>query len=100
MQERTRRRDFLRQAALTGALLPGLAGSSAWASAFARPLAPLVQGRKTKRVVLIAFAGGVRTRETFGTPANVPNMLALAKEGVSFPRLRTSNFGHFGASMS
>lgn len=100
MREQLRRRDFLRQAALTGAMLPGLASGSAWASAFARPLAPLVQGRKTKRVVLIAFSGGVRTRETFGTPDNVPNMLAIAKEGVSFPRLRTSNLGHFGASMS
>lgn len=100
MQPRHSRRDFLRQAALTGALLPGLAGANVLAAASARPIAPLVQGRKTKRVVLIAFSGGVRTRETFGTPANVPNMLALAKEGVSFPRLRTSNLGHFGASMS
>jgi hypothetical protein len=100
MQERLRRRDFLRQAALTGALLPGLACANALAAALARPLAPLVQGRKTKRVVLIAFSGGVRTRETFGTPDNVPSMLAMAKEGVSFPRLRTSNLGHFGASMS
>ncbi len=92
----TNRREFLRQALLTGALTPGfLAGG-----VLARPLAPLVQGRKTKRVVLIAFSGGVRTRETFGTPDNVPNMLSLAKEGVSFPRLRTSNLGHFGASMS
>ena len=90
------RREFLRHALLTGALTPGvLAGG-----VLARPLAPLVQGRKTKRVVLIAFSGGVRTRETFGTPDNVPNMLSLAKEGVSFPRLRTSNLGHFGASMS
>lgn len=102
MRERLRRRDFLRHAALTGAMLPGLASAGAAASfgALTRPLAPLVQGRKTKRVVLIAFSGGVRTRETFGTPDNVPNMLALAKEGVSFPRLRTSNLGHFGASMS
>lgn len=100
MRERLRRRDFLRQAALTGAMLPGLASANALSSALTRPLAPLVRGRKTKRVVLIAFSGGVRTRETIGTPDNVPNMLALAKEGVSFPRLRTSNLGHFGASMS
>lgn len=95
MQSPIRRREFLRQAALTGAL------TGAWTTAsFARPLAPLIQGRKTKRVVLIAFSGGVRSRETFGTPDNVPNMVALAKEGVSFPRLGTSNLGHFGASMS
>lgn len=100
MRPRPSRRDFLRHAALTGALLPGMGGASALANALARPMEPLVAGRKTKRVVLIAFSGGVRTRETFGTPDNVPNLLALAREGVTFPRLRTSNLGHFGASMS
>jgi hypothetical protein len=56
--------------------------------------------RKTQRVVFIAFAGGVRTRETFGMPENVPNMKAMAEEGVLYPRARTANLGHFGASLS
>ena len=46
------------------------------------------------------MAGGVRSRETFGTPANVPNLQAMADEGVLYPRMRTSNLGHFGATMS
>lgn len=56
--------------------------------------------RKTKRVVVIAFAGGVRSKETFGMPANVPNLTAMAAEGVLYPRLRTANLGHFGATTS
>jgi hypothetical protein len=96
MHDRSSRREFLRRAALTGALGPSLLGSLARG----RDLAPLVPGRLTKHVVLIAFSGGVRTRETFGTPDNVPSLLSLAKEGVAFPRLKTSNLGHFGASMS
>jgi len=87
------RRDFIKGSALTGgALFGGLPA--------ARALAPLVQGRKTQRVVLIAFAGGVRTRETFGMPANVPNLQAMADEGVLYTRVRSSNLGHFGAALS
>jgi len=96
MSEAISRRELLRRAALLGVLTPSWLASGALAG----PLAPLVQGRKTKRVVLIAFAGGVRTRETLGAPEGVPNMAALAREGVTFSRLRTSNLGHFGASMS
>jgi hypothetical protein len=42
----------------------------------------------------------VRTRETFGSPDNVPNLKALADEGVLYTRARTSNLGHFGATLS
>jgi len=56
--------------------------------------------RKTKHVVLIAFAGGVRTRETFATPGNVPTLVSLAEEGVLYKRVKSSNLGHFGASLS
>ncbi|HED66261.1 MAG TPA: hypothetical protein ENJ09_11975 [Planctomycetes bacterium] len=55
---------------------------------------------KTRRVILVAFAGGVRTRETLGTPGNVPNLMRMAREGVVFPRVRTENLGHFGAAMT
>ena len=84
------RRDVLRSAALTGA------GLSLAPSGLALPRAD----RQTQRVVFIAFAGGVRTKETFGTPANVPNMVGMADEGVLFPRMRTANLGHFGAALS
>lgn len=56
--------------------------------------------RKTQRVILVAFAGGVRTRETLGTPANVPTLARLAEEGVTYTRARTSNLGHYGAALS
>jgi len=82
------RRDFLKGSAglLAGApLLTALPGAAE---------------RKTRRVVLIAFAGGVRTRETFGTPANVPTLQAMADEGVLYTRVRSSNLGHFGAALS
>jgi hypothetical protein len=86
------RRRFLELGAATGAL------------ALTRPL--LGQGQETRaeaavrHVVLIAFAGGVRTRETFGTPENVPNLKRLADEGVFYPRMRTANRGHYGAALS
>jgi hypothetical protein len=55
---------------------------------------------KTKRVVLVAFAGGIRTRETLGAADNVPNLKRLAEDGVVYARARTANLGHFGAAMS
>ena len=87
------RRSLIRGAALgaAGALSPALAGAH---------LLPLQKGRKTKRVVLVAFAGGVRTRETFGTPDNIPNMRQMADEGVLYTNVATANLGHFGATMS
>ena len=51
-------------------------------------------------MVLIAFAGGVRTRETFGTPANVPSLRQMADAGVHSPNVATTNLGHFGATKS
>ena len=56
--------------------------------------------RKTQRVVVICFAGGVRTRETFGSSDNVPNLKKLAESGVLYPRMRSSNLGHYGAALS
>lgn len=74
-------------------------GSALAASALA-PIAASAGARKTQRVVVVAFAGGVRTRETLGTPENVPNLKALADEGVVYPRARTANLGHYGAALS
>jgi hypothetical protein len=92
----TERRKFLR-AAVAGAAL----GACAW-SGLGSSVSAGQKGaqRKTKRVVLIAFAGGVRTRETFGSDTNVPVLKSLATEGVLYTRARTSNLGHFGAALS
>jgi len=84
------RRAFLLGAAAGALAMPSLASTSL--------LAP--QERKTKHVVLVAFAGGVRTRETFGAPGNVPTLEALANEGVLYKRVKSSNLGHFGAALS
>ncbi len=56
--------------------------------------------RKTKHVIVVAFAGGVRSRETIGTPANVPNLMRIAQKGVIAPNIGVMNNGHFGATMS
>jgi hypothetical protein len=81
--------------------LGGAAASLALGPAFATAVSgSAVQERKIQRVVLVAFAGGVRTRETFGTPGNVPNLVQLAKEGVLYKRVKSSNLGHYGAALS
>jgi len=84
------RRAFVLGAAAGALALPALGRGSLLAA----------QERKTKHVVLVAFAGGVRTRETFGAPSNVPTLEALAKEGVLYKRVKSSNLGHFGAALS
>jgi hypothetical protein len=61
---------------------------------------PLRADVKTKHVVLVMMSGGVRSRETFGSPKQIPNLVRLAQEGVHYTRLRTANLGHFGSSMS
>ena len=100
------RRAFLKSAAALSGGLGGLGLTPVLGSAQPRSRAlPFASGlarleHQTKHVVLIAFAGGVRTRETFGTPANVPNLKAMAEGGVLYPRTRTSNLGHFGAALS
>ena len=88
------RRTFLKGAAVcaaSGGVL-SVPAQAAWTA--------LPAERLTKHVVLIAFAGGVRSRETFGTPANVPTLQAMADEGVLYTRTRSSNLGHFGAALS
>jgi hypothetical protein len=55
---------------------------------------------KTRHVVMVAFAGGVRSRETIETPANVPNLMRIGEAGVVCPNVGVMNNGHFGATMS
>src|SRR5262245_45020923 len=59
----------------------------------------LVGAPKTKRVVLVVFGGGVRSRETVQS-GNVPNLLRLAGEGVLYPSAHVENVGHYGAAAS
>ncbi len=90
---RSTRRSFL---AASGAALGALALDR---SALARMLAGGASG-KTKHVVLIAFAGGVRSKETIETPQNIPNLMRIANSGVVFPNVKAENVGHYGAAMS
>jgi len=104
MNFETNRRDVLR----IGAAASAFAGLGGWGFAQDRQqpgvgrtaATPAENDVGIKHVIFIAMAGGVRTRETFGTPGNVPNLTAMAEEGVLYPKMRTSNLGHFGATMS
>lgn len=82
---------------LSAGVAAGLSAVSPWP---APGMTPGKESQKTRRVVFVAFAGGVRTRETLGTPANVPNLARMASEGVVYPRVRAKNLGHFGATLS
>jgi hypothetical protein len=86
------RREFVKATAAAAALVG--------TSRLARGTSPGGKERKTKRIILIAFAGGVRTKETFGSDTNVPTLKAMADSGVVYTRARTSNLGHFGAALS
>lgn len=76
--------------------------ASALAATGTLPVAarPLFQSAPKRRVILVAFAGGVRSRETFGSPQNIPNLRSLANGGVLAPRTRTANLGHYGTALS
>ena len=85
------RREFLtRSAALGGAaMLP----SPAFLPGARRP------GR-VEHVIVVAFAGGVRSKEVLETPANVPNLMRIASRGVTMPNVTCANLGHYGAALS
>ena len=89
MCEELTRRGFLKGSGVAMMSLPWL-GSAAFAA----------KKYETKRVVLIAFAGGVRSRETIGEPGNIPNLMRIAAQGVVCPNVSVMNNGHFGATMS
>ena len=91
------RRELLR----TGVVLAASAAATAMTrSAMASPLLPLPGATKTRHVVLVVFGGGVRSRETIESPANVPNLMRIAGQGVLYPSTRVVNNGHYGAAMS
>ncbi len=98
-----KRRDFLKAA---GA---GLAGAALASRALAEGGAMQPRGAGAEapptepgpgRFVLVAFAGGVRSRETVGTPANIPNLMRIAEQGVVMPAVKAANLGHYGAALS
>lgn len=101
-----RRRDFLRVAgtgmagmALAGrALAEGGNPMRPQPGAGANDMAP--EDARTEHVILVAFAGGVRSKETIGTPANIPNLMKIAETGVVMPEVRAANVGHYGAALS
>ena len=89
MCEDLTRRGFLKGSGVVVASLPFLSSP-----AFAK------KKYKTKHVILVAFAGGVRSRETIGEPQNIPNLMRIKEAGVVCPNVNVMNNGHFGATMS
>lgn len=79
-----------------------LAAGGAAAGALALPGALRLPARRhrTRRVILVAFAGGVRRKEVLDTPENVPNLMRIASAGVTMTNVRASNVGHYGATLS
>ncbi|HET6202623.1 MAG TPA: hypothetical protein VFI25_07450 [Planctomycetota bacterium] len=86
------RREFLR---LTGATIGAAAVAGTGVLSGAVPVA----APKTRRVVLVAFAGGVRSREILD-PTIAPNLARLAAAGVVYPETVARNVGHYGAALS
>ena len=96
-QCRVGRRDFLRTSALAGA--GALAGGTVLGRS-ATALAGRRKEYKTKHVILVAFAGGVRARDCIGSPENITKMSAIAAKGVVLPSVKAANLGHYGAALA
>lgn len=85
------RRDFLRTSA-TALSLPLLPRHDCRALSERAP--------QTKHIVVVAFAGGIRSKDVLETKANAPNLHRIAKNGVMLPNVRAANSGHYGAALS
>lgn len=85
------RREFLKTASAAAMAAPFAAPASTWS---------WPRGLSTRHVVVVAFAGGVRSKEVIETPANVPNLMRIAKNGCLLPVTRCQNVGHYGAALS
>lgn len=82
-------------------LATGTAAAGALAAAPSALAAPLTPRRfKTERIILVAFAGGVRAKEVLGNPENAPNLMRIASAGVTMPNVWARNSGHYGATLS
>jgi len=97
-----RRRELLRIAGLAGVSLAAgsLLGPVADAVAAPDTPGPKAPAYKTKHVVLLAFAGGVRAREVIGANSAAPNLMKIADKGVVMPNVRAANLGHYGAALA
>lgn len=100
--ERTRtmnRRRFLKVAG-TGAAAAGLGLDQSWN--VKEVMAAAYASQPTDRyVVLIAMAGGVRSKETILKPENIPNIMGrIIPAGTVFTNTSTIGSGHFGSTYS
>lgn len=86
------RRELIARGALCIPAVPALSPLAAAAGRYL--VAP-----KTQRVVVVAFAGGVRKKDALDT-ANAPNLRRIAAAGVTMPSVRVENLGHYGAALS
>jgi hypothetical protein len=102
MTQKLSRRDFLQ--ATSAGLAAGLLPAALIGQDRASPDRGAQKGQKpkppVKRVVLIAFAGGCRSKEVLGAPANVPNLTRIAAQGCVLPNVHAENIGHYGATLS
>jgi hypothetical protein len=94
-----RRRELLRLAGMAGVGIAagGVLGRAA--EAFAAP-EPKPSPYKTKHVILLAFAGGVRAREVIGTNSAAPNLVRIGQRGCVLPNVKAANLGHYGAALA
>jgi hypothetical protein len=101
---RPSRRDFLRSSAAVALGAPVLAAAPPWTQPLLLPRGvagpPRPLPGRTQHVVVVAFAGGVRSKDVLDVPANSPNLHRIAKNGVVLPNVRASNGGHYGAALS
>src|SRR5262249_9693935 len=102
-RQRPSRRDFLRSSAAVALGAPVLAAAPQWTTPWRLPrglATPRPLPGRTQHVVVVAFAGGVRSKDVLDGPANSPNLHRIAKNGVVLPNVRASNGGHYGAALS
>ncbi len=64
------------------------------------PMSPKWMAGKTRHVVVVAFAGGVRAKDVIESPENAPNLHRIASQGAVLPNMRCANVGHYGAALS
>lgn len=97
-----RRRELLRYAGMAGVGAATASVLGRAADAWAAPDAPAVKPSpyKTKHVVLIAFAGGVRAREVIGANSAAPNLMKIGEKGCVLPNVKAANLGHYGAALA
>ncbi len=89
------RRDFLKAAGVTAGALAATALLPRAAEADQKP-----SGYKTKHVIFIALAGGVRAKEYLGMANNAPNIHKIIQQGCVIPATQVANLGHYAAALS